>query len=384
MTVQKKSEGLVPRERMTLGARKRRDTYAITPGAPLYRKEFGYFSLDAWREQGLPQDADLAALFQFDPPGSHDMWSAGWCEADFAPWFEEKVVEPRGEHEVIQDRAGRLLLVFRGRRSGFMPEYLDHPVKDRRSWEEKCKWRMDPTRPERWAHTVETLAAARAAASQGLMICQRVIGPYMYLRSLFGPEELLYAFYDMPELLHDCMETWLRLSDAITARHQQDVTFDEIFFGEDVCYNHGTLISPEMLNEFVFPYYQQLMTNVRSRQLDRSRRLFVQVDSDGNVGPMIPLYQQGMGMDVCSPFEVASGCDVVEMGRQYPQLVMTGGIDKRILAKGPAEIDAMVERILPAMRERGGYIPTCDHGVPEEVSLKNYLHYRKRCVELGG
>lgn len=31
-----------------------------------------------------------------------------------------------------------------------------------------------------------------------------------------------------------------------------------------------------------------------------------------------------------------------------------------------------------------GVIPTCDHGVPEEVTYENYLHYRKRCVELGG
>jgi len=35
-------------------------------------------------------------------------------------------------------------------------------------------------------------------------------------------------------------------------------------------------------------------------------------------------------------------------------------------------------------RARGGYIPTCDHGVPEEVSYANYLHYRRRCVEWGG
>ena len=42
------------------------------------------------------------------------------------------------------------------------------------------------------------------------------------------------------------------------------------------------------------------------------------------------------------------------------------------------------ERILPAMRARGGYIPTCDHGVPPEVPWQNYLHYRRRCVEIGG
>jgi hypothetical protein len=35
------------------------------------------------------------------------------------------------------------------------------------------------------------------------------------------------------------------------------------------------------------------------------------------------------------------------------------------------------------MRERGGYIPTCDHGVPAEVSYENYLYFRKRMLELG-
>ena len=89
-------------------------------------------------------------------------------------------------------------------------------------------------------------------------------------------------------------------------------------------------------------------------------------------------------MDAMSPFEVASGCDVVALGKQYPELAMFGGIDKRILADSKEAIDREVERILPIMRERGGFIPTCDHGVPEEVPYENYLHYRKRCVELGG
>lgn len=43
----------------------------------------------------------------------------------------------------------------------------------------------------------------------------------------------------------------------------------------------------------------------------------------------------------------------------------------------------MAENILPRMRAAGGYIPTCDHGVPVEVSYENYMHYRQRCIELG-
>jgi uroporphyrinogen decarboxylase len=89
-------------------------------------------------------------------------------------------------------------------------------------------------------------------------------------------------------------------------------------------------------------------------------------------------------MDVMSPFEVASNCDVVRTAKEYPDLVILGGIDKRIMAAGKAAIDRHLEYIVPFMRERGGYIPTCDHGVPEEVTLENYMHYRKRMIELGG
>jgi len=149
---------------------------------------------------------------------------------------------------------------------------------------------------------------------------------------------------------------------------------------EDICYNHGPLISPDMMREFLFPYYQQLITNLKSRQPDPARHLYIQIDTDGHVSPVIPVYQE-IGMDVMTPFEVASGCDVVEIGKRHPDLVMFGGVDKRELAKGKDAIDRLVDSIFPAMRKRGGYIPTCDHGVPEEVPYKDYCYYRKRCLE---
>lgn len=376
--------GLVPREKMTEAAKKMRDTYAITPGAPLYKREFGYYCIERWQEvDGLPADADFSELFDFDGPGNFNLGQLGWCEAGFAPCFEEKVIEDRGEYEVVQDFAGRAVLCFKGRRNGFMPEYLDHPVKDWKTWEEDVKWRMDPSSSSRYQAIDERIPKAVEAAGQGLMVVQNLVGAYMYLRSLIGPEELLYMFYDQPDLIHDCMRTWFALADRIIEEHQKYVTIDEIFFGEDICFNHGPLISPDMMREFILPYYDQLIRNLRSRQIDQNRHLFIQIDTDGFADPVIPIYRE-IGVNVMSPFEVASGCDVVRTASEYPDLVMTGGIDKRVLAQGPKEIDAMLERIIPPMRERGGYIPTCDHGVPEEVSLANYLHFRKRIVELGG
>jgi hypothetical protein len=373
---------LMPLDDMSPAPRHRRQVYAITPDIPLIQQEFGFYCLDEWREQGLPADADLDAEFGFHPSGSHALWGAGWCEAALEPTFETRVIEPRGEDcELVQDFAGRQVLCFKGRRQGFMPEYVDHPVKDMATFDEHIRWRLDPDTPQRWQDLSERMAAAVAAAGRGEMIVQQVSGGYMYLRSLIGPEDLLYAFYDQPQLIHACMQAWFDLADAVIARHQAHVTIDEIFFGEDICYNSGPLISPNMMREFLIPYYQQLIANLRTRQIDRSRHLYVQIDTDGDARSVIDVYRDGIDMDVMSPFEVASGCDVLDIGRCYPWLVMRGGIDKRILAKGPAAIDAEVDRLLPALRRRGGWIPTCDHGVPAEVPLEYYRHYRRRMLE---
>jgi len=370
----------VPRDQMTPAARKLRDFYERKPGAPLYQREFGFYCLEAWKRQGMPQDVPMDELFGYDPPAKHYLGQLGWCEAGFVPAFETRVIEDRGDYEVVQDWAGRHVLYFKGRRDGFMPEYLDHPVKDMATWEEHCRWRMDPATPQRYADLEKRMAQAADEARQGHIICQNLVGGYMYLRSLIGPEELLYAVHDQPELIHACMKTWLELADAVIARHQEYVTIDELFLAEDICYNHGPLISPEMMREFLFPYYQQLIANLRSRQIDRSRRLYIQIDTDGFAVPVIDVYRE-IGMDYMSPFEVASGCDVIEVGRQWPDLLIHGGVDKRVLAQGKNAIDRMVDRIFPAMQKRGGYIPTCDHGVPEEVPYEDYLHYRRRCLE---
>ncbi|MDR0670543.1 MAG: hypothetical protein LBF95_10725 [Treponema sp.] len=372
---------LPPYEAMSPGAKKMRDFYARKPDAPVFQEEFGFYSMDRWKREGHIKDGDnLRVLFGYDPPGKYGTGNLGWCEAGFCPAFEEKVLEDLGDYEVVQDFAGRGVKCFKGRRSGFMPEYVDHPVKDIKTWEEKCLWRMEPKSPERQEGILRAIAGAKAAAAEGQVICANLVGGYMYLRSLMGPVEVMYIFYDTPELVTRCMETWFNLADAVYAQIQKEVVFDEIFIGEDICYNHGPLISFDMMKEFLFPYYQQLITNIKSRQLDKSRTLHFQVDTDGFSDPIIPYYRE-LGMDYLSPFEVASGSDVVRTGKEHPDLLMRGGFDKRIMARGKDAIDREIDRIMPVMKRRGGYIPTCDHGVPEEVSFENYLHYRRRMLE---
>ncbi|MHB1000338.1 MAG: uroporphyrinogen decarboxylase family protein [Armatimonadota bacterium] len=365
---------------MTPGERIRA-TYDFKPLDHLIRTEFYIWeeALTRWKDEGLPDNWAEQNLFNYEPTGYVTTGvNLGWCEPAFMPLFESKVIESTDDYEIIQDVAGRWLKVFKGRRHGFMPDYLKHAVTNMADWNEVSP-RLDLRNEERWKGLEETVSAQKAAAdSIGGMLSQMMIGGYMYLRAICGPEDLLYMFYDQPEVVHAAMQGWLDLADAALERVQAVTEIDEISVGEDICYNHGLLISPDAVRAFLSPYYRQVLENARRRQ---KRKLNFQVDTDGDCRPAIPLYYE-LGMTRMSPFEVASGCDVVEIGKQYPNLVMSGGIDKRILAAGKDAIDAHLNHIIPFMVERGGYYPTCDHGVPDDVSFENYMYYRKRLCEL--
>jgi len=366
---------------MTAGERLRA-TYEFKPTDHLLRKEFYIWSeaLAAWKGQGLPDDWEARNFFQFDEPATIGAAARlGWCEPPFIPDYEEKVIADEGETEIIQDFAGRWLRCFKGRRHGFMPAYIRHPVTSMEDWERDVAPRLNPDDPTRYAKLDQTTKEAAALRDKdGRMVTQGFIGGYMYLRALMGPEELLYAFVEQPELIRALMDRWFQFVDRGLDEIQRRIELDEISMGEDICYNQGLLISPKMVREFLLPHYKRVVERARARQ---RRRLYFMVDTDGWAGPAIPLYLEA-GMDGMMPFEVASKCDVVELGRQYPRLMMLGGIDKRVLAEGPGAIDRHLDYILPAMVKRGGFIPTCDHGVPDNVSLGNYLHYRRRICEL--
>ena len=72
------------------------DYYAITPNAPIYKKEFGFYVLDRWIDEGYlkprEQEADYSAyllkVFGLDEPAVHHLQGLGWCEAAFMPRFE--------------------------------------------------------------------------------------------------------------------------------------------------------------------------------------------------------------------------------------------------------------------------------------------------------
>ena len=106
-------------------------------------------------------------------------------------------------------------------------------------------------------------------------------------------------------------------------------------------------------------------------------------DSDGYVGEIIPLWIES-GLNACDPMEVAAGNDIIEYRRLYGRsMAYSGGVDKRAMARGGQTIRDEMRRLQPLI-EDGGYIPSCDHGVPSDVSWPHYVEYARILASMTG
>ena len=333
-----------------------------------------------YNEKSMPMYECEGNRFHVDPPlpTVSQCVDLGGLHIPFHPVYESKLISREGDTETWQDRNGSTLRGRVGRTHGWMPTYLRSCVERREDWPDAGR-RLDPESPERWEGFEERIAeSARRVSSGEAILYGGAIGGYMYLRTLFGPINLLYVFHDDPELIHECMAAWRTLLLASLKRVQRHVPFTAFNLCEDICYKSGPLISPQMVRDFLGPYYREVVEELRAGQRER---IWFQIDTDGFHDPLLPVYQE-IGVDALWPFEVAAGCDVVRTAREYPDLVIQGGIDKRALAVGPDAIDRELERRILPMLERGGYIPTIDHLVPHDVPLSHYQYYRDRIIEM--
>ncbi len=196
------------------------------------------------------------------------------------------------------------------------------------------------------------------------------------LRGMTGVERLCTLFYDDPVLIEEMMDRDAEFLIAMMSQILDVVEVDAFWFWEDMAYKTGPLVSPEMVQKYMFSRYKKVVDFVRGRGVP-----FVGLDSDGHTHSLIPIWMDA-GINMHFPFEVQAGMDVLEVRKKYgKELRICGGVDKRTLAHNPAAIDAELARLKPLMQD-GGYLPHTDHLVPPDVSYQNYCYYMKKISEV--
>ena len=209
--------------------------------------------------------------------------------------------------------------------------------------------------------------AAAASAAGDAVVWITLEGFFWFPRYLLGIERHLYAFYDLPGLIHQINDELADYHCRIFEKFRKYCTPDFMSFAEDLSYNLGPMIGRELFDEFMLPYYRRVVP-----ELDSAGTLSF-VDTDGEVEQIIPWYEDA-GMRGCLPVECNAGNDPARIRRNHPGWLMIGGIEKRALYRGESEMNEEVASKF-AVAGGGGYIPSVDHQTPPEVSLTQYRSY---------
>ena len=352
---------------------------ACVLGQPVDRPPYWLFwgpwgrTWQRWEREGKPGHiVDMAGLrvhLGADQPPVTVPVNCGPC-----PPIERQVIEEDEDYVVFVDTWG---IVRRDYKHGeSMSDFLAFPIQDRRDWQRfKEEW-LDPDHADRLSGNWRELCAGWMA--QGVPIQLGYfpdVGVFGTCRWLLGDEEVLLAFYTMPDLVHEIMDHMTDIYLSVFERVVREVRVDVIHLWEDMCYRNGPLISPKHWEEFLGPNYRRIKAFASAHGIP-----VISVDTDGNPDQIAPPMIRA-GVNFLWPMEVAAGCDVNAWRDRYPTLGLMGGIDKRALAQGPQAIDRELARVRPAV-EKGRYIPALDHLVPDDVSWQNYVYYAQALKEL--
>ncbi len=334
---------------------------------PLYPEPVWSTTLATWKKQGLPENVTLEEYFGLEPlPFVY----AGPNTNIFPP-FEEKLLH-QDEKQIIKiDRYGRTVRDYLDHTS--MPEWIEFPVKSPSDLKTILKERFNPdSLQERWPKDWLSQKHKWVQDGENRDYLLFLDGGCYYgiLRNISGVETASYLFYDAPELVEELFE---RISyfclEGIKKTAENGIKVDYLGFGEDIAFKTSCLVSPKILENFLFPRYQKVVSAAQKKGIS-----LVIYDSDGC---LLPLFDNLMeaGIDCFLPCEVAAGMDPVFLRKRFGRrLKMIGGIDKRSLASGKKAIEQEIKKKVPVMKE-GGYIPRIDHSVSSDISLENYCFY---------
>lgn len=332
--------------------------------------DFGFWdeTIPAWRQQGMPEGISTDDFFGMDI-----QWRGLGANLGLLPTFESKVLEDRGDTEIVLQADG--VIAQQRKTHKTIPHYIDWTLKDRASWEKEFKHRLDPNTPGRIRDDFAEKCRANADATRTWPLSIGAGSLFGKLRDWMGFENIAMLVYDDPGLLEEMIRTMGDLSVTLLERtlkiaKDNGVTFDFASMWEDMCFNQGPIMGPKYVEKWMKPHYARI-----SEVLRRYGCNLIVLDCDGKIDELIPIWLES-GVNVMFPLEIGTwGADPIAYRKRFgKEMRIMGGFDKHILARSKDAITKEVYRLAPLVEE-GGFIPFCDHRVPMDVCLDNYLHY---------
>ena len=307
-----------------------------------------------WHEEGLPKDVDWTKYFDIDRTANIGI--------DITPRYENKIIEDTDEYQIYTTSWGVTQKSFKTMDS--TPQFLDFKVTTPEAWEDakrrmtidddRIPWKMLKENYDKWV-------------AEGRWITANFWFGFDVTHSwMVGTETLLIAMYEEPEWVVDMFNTYL---DSCIAHFDRiwdaGYRFDCIYWPDDMGYKGSTFFSNDM--------YRELLKPVHKRAVDwaHAKGIYAHLHSCGNIMSRIDDLVD-IGIDCLNPLEVKAGMEPLTLKKKYgDKLTLHGGVNA-VLWDDRDAIISEIDRVIPVLKENGGYIFSSDHSIPNTVSFENF------------
>lgn len=172
--------------------------------------------------------------------------------------------------------------------------------------------------------------------------------------------------YERPDDIKESNEKLL--SGAIKLQNKLlDAGADGIVNPCDVAFNNGPFISPSMMDEFFFPYFNRWVESLKSQGIISIWH------TDGNLMPIMDKIAES-GLTALQCIDPIAGMDILALKKKYEgRLVLIGNVNCASLQFGPADkIEQEAKHIVEGCKGSGGFVLCGCNAIFKGIPAGNY------------
>ncbi len=322
-------------------------------------------TVERWQREGMPADVSHVDFFDLD--------RFELIRVDNSPRYPQQVIEETDEYTVTTTSWGVTLKNWKHIAS--TPQFIDFIIRSPDDWR-KAKERMVPSSDRIPWDLLKT--NYRKWREEGAWIEGLLWFGFDVTHSFaVGTERLLVALVEEPEWCVEMFNHFLDVNFSLLQRvWDAGYTFDAVYWPDDMGYTNNQFFSLQT--------YRQLLKPVHKRAVDwaHAKRIKARMHSCGDIRPFIPELVE-IGVDGLNPLEVKAGVNPIQVKLEFGErLLLHGGINA-VLWDDKDAIATEMRRVIPKLKENGGYVFSSDHSVPSSVSLENFRYIIELAKELG-
>jgi uroporphyrinogen decarboxylase len=194
---------------------------------------------------------------------------------------------------------------------------------------------------------------------------------------MMGFETFSFALFENPDLIKALNDKLGHLVLSMFEFFAQSDAVDIIWYSDDIAYQGGLLMSPDVLDTYFFPWLEKI------GQLAKKYDKPFLYHSDGILYDVMDRLIE-CGVDALHPIE-PQAMNLVEVKNRYgDRLCLMGHVDVDLLCRGSAEeVREKVRQNIEDAGYNGGYCIGSGNSIPDYVNFDNYLAMLKASDEFG-